>query len=257
MRICPNTHDQKLYPSSHMCGYYKKNPSLAKWILPSMDILEQDHTLFAKTYTLFITHLIRIPTQHWCIPLLYMKCSNEHIDYSNEKHPSTPTGLPVHGQIKLIHPHFIHAWRSPPSRCLHAGFKASPSRESERDRQTSYNSPSLHRRRPIYLLPNRFASRVPHTFSISNLILYHRSYSAVPSSSPHLYSLPLFLPSFPAAKGVGGSRPPFWIKMKIKIRCGYGCSLPAPGACKRWFFHLVSSTVSLIPSHFLLPWSCP
>jgi hypothetical protein len=33
--------------------------------------------------------------------------------------------------------------------------------------------------------------------------------------------------------------------------------LPALGACIRWFFHLVSSTVSLIPSHFLLPWSCP
>ena len=153
----------------------------------------------------------------------------------------------------IIHPHFIHAWRFPPSRCLHAGFKASPSRESERDRQTSYNSPSLHRHRPIYLLPNRFGSRVPHTFSISNLILYHRSYSAVASSSPHLHSLPRFLPSFLPSKGVGGSRPPFWTKIKIKIRCGYGCSLLALGACIRWLFHLVSSTVSLIPSHLLLP----
>lgn len=70
MRICPNTRDQKLYLSSHMCGHYEKNPSLAKWILPSMDILEQDHTLFAKTYTLFIIRLIRIPTQHWCIPFI-------------------------------------------------------------------------------------------------------------------------------------------------------------------------------------------
>ena len=183
-----------------MCGYYEKNPSLAKWILPSMDILEQDHTLFAKTYTLFITRVIRIPTQHWCIPLLNMKCSNEHIDYSNEKHPSTPTGLPVHGQIKLIHPHFIHAWRFPPSRCLHAGFKASPSRESERDRQTSYNSPSRHRRRPIYLLPNRFASRVPHTFfcfkfdPVSSVVLCS---ALVISTSVLPSSFPSFLPSLP------------------------------------------------------------
>ena len=105
-------------------------------------------------------------------------------------------------------------------------------------------------------IASRPESRTPFLFQIWSCIIGRTLQCPrhLHICTPFLFS---FLPSFPAAKGVGGSRPPFWTKIKIKIRCGYGCSLPAPGACMRWFFHLVSSTVSLIPSHFLLPWSCP
>lgn len=61
-----------------------------------MDILEEEHTLSAKIYALFIIRLIQIPTQHRCtLYLYYMKCSIENIDYSNEKHPPSP----------ITHPH--------------------------------------------------------------------------------------------------------------------------------------------------------
>ncbi len=64
--------------------YFDKNlpsgqlpPMLWRWPIGLLsqnekeDILEQEHTLPAKLVPFFITRLIWITTQHWCIPYLY------------------------------------------------------------------------------------------------------------------------------------------------------------------------------------------